>query len=77
LEENILRTMYVLSLPRHASCPVGLGVSCSADRNIKGKSLKTEFCRAIRGESARLLPDTAPHLEPAVDIDLNQPMADL
>ena len=28
----------VIRLPRHAaSCPVGIGVSCSADRNIKGK----------------------------------------
>ena len=31
----------VIRLPRHAaSCPVGLGVSCSADRNIKGKITK-------------------------------------
>ncbi|WP_032245768.1 fumarate hydratase, partial [Escherichia coli] len=28
----------VIRLPRHgASCPVGMGVSCSADRNIKAK----------------------------------------
>ena len=31
----------VIRLPRHAaSCPVGLGVSCSADRNIKAKITK-------------------------------------
>jgi fumarate hydratase, class I len=31
----------VIRLPRHgASCPVGIGVSCSADRNIKGKITK-------------------------------------
>ena len=31
----------VIRLPRHAaSCPVGMGVSCSADRNIKGKITK-------------------------------------
>jgi fumarate hydratase class I len=28
---------------RHAACPVGLGVSCSADRNIKGKITKEVF----------------------------------
>jgi fumarate hydratase class I len=34
----------VIRLPRHAaSCPVGMGVSCSADRNIKGKLQKTGF----------------------------------
>ena len=34
----------VVRLPRHgASCPVGMGVSCSADRNIKCKINKTEF----------------------------------
>jgi fumarate hydratase class I len=57
--------------------PLVPGLFRSADRNIKEKSLKTEFCRAIRVNPARLLPDTAPHLEPAVDIDLNQPMADI
>lgn len=32
----------IIRLPRHgASCPVGLGVSCSADRNIKCKSTRT------------------------------------
>jgi fumarate hydratase class I len=40
----------------------------------KYQSLKTEFCRAIRGGArCRILH----HLEPAVDIDLNQPMADI
>ena len=52
----------VIRLPRHAaSCPVGIGVSCSADRNIKGK---------ITEEGIFL----EPALTPAVNIDLDQPM---
>jgi fumarate hydratase, class I len=69
----------VIRLPRHAaSCPVGLGVSCSADRNIKGKITKDGvFVEQLEVNPKRLLPETAPHLEPAVEIDLNQPMADI
>ena len=69
----------VIRLPRHAaSCPVGLGVSCSADRNIKGKITKDGiFVEQLEVNPKRLLPATPPHLEPAVEIDLNQPMADI
>ena len=69
----------VIRLPRHAaSCPVGLGVSCSADRNIKGKITKDGiFVEQLEVNPGRLLPATPPHLEPAVEIDLNQPMADI
>jgi fumarate hydratase class I len=69
----------VIRLPRHAaSCPVGLGVSCSADRNIKGKITKDGiFVEQLEVNPKRLLPETAPHLEPAVEVDLNQPMADI
>jgi hypothetical protein len=35
------------------------------------------FVEQLEVNPARLLPETAPHLEPAVDIDLNQPMADI
>src|SRR6187431_224652 len=69
----------VIRLPRHAaSCPVGLGVSCSADRNIKGKITKEGvFVEQLEVNPKRLLPETPPHLEEAVEIDLNQPMADI
>ena len=69
----------VIRLPRHAaSCPVGLGVSCSADRNIKGKITKDGvFLEQLEVNPQQFLPATAPHLEPAVEIDLNQPMADI
>jgi fumarate hydratase class I len=69
----------VIRLPRHAaSCPVGLGVSCSADRNIKGKITKDGvFLEQLEVNPQQFLPETAPHLEPAIEIDLNQPMADI
>lgn len=69
----------VIRLPRHAaSCPVGLGVSCSADRNIKAKINKDGiFIEALEKNPARLMPEKAPHLEAAVEIDLDQPMADV
>jgi fumarate hydratase class I len=69
----------VIRLPRHAaSCPVGLGVSCSADRNIKAKITKEGlFLEQLEKNPRRLLPETAPHLVPAVEIDLNRPMNEI
>ncbi len=69
----------VIRLPRHAaSCPVGIGVSCSADRNIKGKITKEGvFLEQLEENPRQFLPEKAPHLEPAVEIDLNQPMEDI
>jgi len=68
----------VIRLPRHAaSCPVGIGVSCSADRNIKGKITKQGiFLEQLETNPGKFVPETAPHLEPAVEIDLDQPMED-
>ena len=69
----------VIRLPRHAaSCPVGIGVSCSADRNIKGKITEEGiFIEALETNPSKYLPAQAPHLEKPVEIDLNQPMADI
>jgi len=69
----------VIRLPRHAaSCPVGLGVSCSADRNIKGKITEEGiFLEELERNPARFLPAVEPHLEKPVEIDLNQPMEDI
>ncbi len=66
----------VIRLPRHAaSCPVGLGVSCSADRNIKGKITEEGiFLEEMERNPARFLPKVEPHLQKAVDINLDQPM---
>ncbi|MCL1663725.1 fumarate hydratase [Elizabethkingia ursingii] len=66
----------VIRLPRHAaSCPVGMGVSCSADRNIKGKITKDGiFLEQLEVNPEKFLPETAPHLEEPVTINLNRPM---
>jgi fumarate hydratase, class I len=69
----------VIRLPRHAaSCPVGLGVSCSADRNIKGKITKEGiFVEQLETNPRQFLPEVAPHLQAAVEIDLNRPMSEI
>lgn len=69
----------VIRLPRHAaSCPVGMGVSCSADRNIKGKITKDGvFVEQLETNPAQYLPAVAPHLEEPVVINLNRPMAEV
>lgn len=69
----------VIRLPRHAaSCPVGMGVSCSADRNIKGKITRDGiFLEQLEADPKRFLPATPPHLEEAVEINLNKPMPEI
>ncbi|WP_022665149.1 fumarate hydratase [Desulfospira joergensenii] len=69
----------VIRLPRHgASCPIGIGVSCSADRQIKGKITRDGiFLEQLEEDPARYLPKTEPEMKPAVDIDLNRPMDEI
>ena len=68
----------VVRLPRHgASLPIGLGVSCSADRQALGKITRDGvFLEALERDPARFLPavDEASLGGPVVKIDLNQPM---
>lgn len=68
----------VIRLPRHgASCPVGMGVSCSADRNIKAKINKDGiWIEKLEDNPARLIPEEYRQVGEAggVKIDLNQPM---
>lgn len=66
----------VVRMPRHAaSCPVGIGVSCSADRNIKAKiTADGIFLEELEKNPARFVPKEAPHMAPAVNIDLDRPM---
>jgi len=66
----------VVRLPRHgASCPIGMGVSCSADRNIKAKITKDGiFLEKLERDPAKYLPEPATSEDDAVKIDLNQPM---
>jgi len=70
----------VIRLPRHgASCPVGIGVSCSADRQAKGKITKDGiFIETLERDPARFLPTIMPdETAEVVRIDLNQPMAEI
>lgn len=68
----------VIRLPRHgASCPVGIGVSCSADRQVLGKVNKDGvFLEQLETDPSKYLPEvTSDSLGgPVTKIDLNQPM---
>ena len=72
----LVHDVRVIRLPRHAaSCPVGIGVSCSADRNIKAKITEEGiFLEQLEKNPARFLPAQAPGLAPAVEIDLDKGM---
>ncbi len=71
----------IIRLPRHgASCPIGLGVSCSADRNIKAKiNREGIWIEKLDDNPTRWIPEELRHAGEgeAVKIDLNQPMADI
>ena len=71
----------VVRLPRHgASCPVGIGVSCSADRQCKGKITRDGiFIEKLETDPSQYLPEveTAQLDGDAVDIDLNLPMSEI
>lgn len=72
----LVHDVRVIRLPRHAaSCPVAIGVSCSADRNIKGKITEEGiFLEQMEKNPARFLPKEAPAMKPAVEIDLDMGM---
>ena len=71
----------IIRLPRHgASCPVGLGVSCSADRNIKAKINKDcIWIEKLDDNPARLIPEELRQAGEgeAVKINLDQPMSEI
>ena len=71
----------IIRLPRHgASCPVGLGVSCSAERNIKAKINKDGlWIEKLDDNPGELIPEELRQAGEgnAVRIDLNRPMKDI
>lgn len=70
----------VIRLPRHgASCPIGIGVSCSADRQAFAKiTPEGLFVEKLERDPARFLPSVEPDFDgDVVAIDLNQPMDDI
>src|SRR5688572_590192 len=71
----------IIRLPRHgASCPVGMGVSCSADRNIKAKITRDGvFLEQLEPNPGRYIPVGQRQLkdDKIVKIDLRRPMAEI
>ncbi len=71
----------VIRLPRHgASCPVGLGVSCSADRNVKAKINKDGlWIEKLDSNPGELIPESYRKAGEGevVNIDLNRPMPEI
>ena len=71
----------VVRMPRHgASCPVGLAVSCSADRQILAKiTAEGLFLEALETEPVKYLPEISDDQlgGAVVDIDLNRPMDEI
>jgi fumarate hydratase class I len=71
----------IVRLPRHgASCPVGMAVSCSADRNIKAKINKEGvWIEKLENNPGRFIPEEWRQADEgdAVKIDLNRPMKEI
>ena len=71
----------VVRLPRHgASCPVAMGVSCSADRNIKAKITRDGiFLEKMEANPGRFIPATMRTWKDdnIVRLDLKRPMAEI
>ena len=71
----------VIRLPRHgASCPVGIGVSCSADRQMKGKITRDGvFLEQLETNPAKYLPEISTEQlgGDVVEIDLRRPMVEV
>ncbi len=72
----LVHDVRVIRAPRHAaSCPVAIGVSCSADRNIKAKiTAEGIFVEQLEKDPSRFLPKESPAMSPAVEIDLDEGM---
>jgi len=71
----------VVRLPRHgASCPIGMGVSCSADRNIKAKiNREGIWIEQLEANPGRLIPEALRQQGEGevLQVDLNRPMEEI
>lgn len=79
---NFALDVRVIRMPRHgASCPIGLGVSCSADRNMKAKIDENGiWLEQLEPNPGRFIPEKYKNVDTgdgAVDIDLNHPMPEI
>lgn len=79
--KHMAHDVRVIRLPRHgASCPVGMGVSCSADRNIKAKINKDGvWIEKLDSNPGELIPEEYRKAGEGetIKIDLNQPMSEV
>lgn len=77
----LVHDVRIVRLPRHgASCPVGMGVSCSADRNIKCKINKDGiWIEKLDDNPGELIPAELREAGEgnAIKIDLNRPMPEV
>lgn len=72
----------VIRMPRHgASCPVGIGVSCSADRNVKARiDQDGVWLEALEDNPGRFIPAEVTEAKPkddVVKVDLDRPMPEI
>ena len=79
---NFALDVRIIRCPRHgASCPVGLGVSCSADRNMKAKiNADGIWIEELELEPSKYIPEnyrTANLADGAIAINLNRPMPEI
>lgn len=79
---NFALDVRIIRMPRHgASCPIGLGVSCSADRNMKAKiNADGIWLEQLETDPAKYIPSEYKSVntaDGAVEIDLNRPMPEI
>ena len=79
---NFALDIRIIRMPRHgASCPIGLGVSCSADRNVKGKIDENGvWLEQLEYDPGKYIPAKYRGVntsDGAVAIDLNKPMPEI
>lgn len=69
----------IIRLPRHgASCPIGVGVSCSADRNIRAKITREGiFLELLETSPEKYMPEIKAAKDKSVAVNLDQPMDDI
>ena len=80
--KNFALDVRVIRMPRHgASCPIGLGVSCSADRNVKAKIDENGiWIEELETDPGKYIPARYRSVntsDGAVPIDLNRPMPEI
>lgn len=76
---NFCHDVRIIRLPRHGgSCPIGVGVGCSADRHIKAKiTMDGIFLEQLETNPAKYLPEPVDTDENGAHLDLDRPMDEI